>query len=726
MILIRPISLLALMLLLALGCSGGDKGSDNNDNDQQKEIQRIENIISVQQDIGESLVDMLATMDTTATKDSLVKLFESDTANVLSASANTQGVVVEYKNGMRGGVLLDPLDMGGADPVAPSSKGDTASPTATSIENHRPVSNKTIFLNPHYSERQAHANPLIAQANAGFAKTGYSNFEVVTNNQCTVEKFASLSGYGVVHFYSHGMAWPNSANIKEVFLMTGEIANAATTTKYFSNIKAGRIPIVVYNAENRYFVSPSFVAHNNSFHDDTTFVYLGFCYSWLGNWQDTLVEVAGAGACVGFDWSVFTSWNAMWAQHLYHDMCDTSEMSPMELSDWRDHAPRIDNTYWDAQDNRWVSIWDQGNSDLVMWNALRITAIDPPEAQSGSTVKVKGMGFGESQGNSVVKFGNITVTVVSWSDTEISVIVPELFVSGNVTVTVGGKSTNNFPFRTAVVRLVLDQDSLFRSINDTVLVHAQVTGTLDTTVYWRVLPYGNTPAPGQVSQITNNYVRVIGGYWFAGLCRVECVARADTTARDTVTVAYSVMHRLKSSVFFWVRLDAAMLYSISCSDITYDPTTVFVVHNWSGEETSPKPVWSGDIMTIKGSWEYGQWPYHDTLYVRAQFNPLGDSLRSLQMINYRYGRDLSYRQWEHRIDVRNVPFNFYSWTETIRVVGYQASGQAVQSHVSSFLDYYLEHDMQENCVYERTATTANWNSTTVTPRFELKLGPVKY
>ncbi|MBK7092628.1 MAG: hypothetical protein IPH59_13065 [bacterium] len=122
MILIRPISLLALMLLLALGCSGGDKGSDNNDNDQQKELQRIENIISVQQDIGESLVDMLATLDTTATKDSLVKLFESDTANVLSASANTQGVVVEYKNGMRGGVLLDPLDLGGTDPVAPSSK----------------------------------------------------------------------------------------------------------------------------------------------------------------------------------------------------------------------------------------------------------------------------------------------------------------------------------------------------------------------------------------------------------------------------------------------------------------------------------------------------------------------------------------------------------------------------------------------------------------------------
>ena len=721
MILIRPISLLALMLLLALGCSGGDKGSDNNDNDQQKEIQRIENIISVQQDIGESLVDMLATMDTTATKDSLVKLFESDTANVLSASANTQGVVVEYKNGMRGGVLLDPLDMGGADPVAPSSKGDTASPTATSIENHRPVSNKTIFLNPHYSERQAHANPLIAQANAGFAKTGYSNFEVVTNNQCTVEKFASLSGYGVVHFYSHGMAWPNSANIKEVFLMTGEIANAATTTKYFSNIKAGRIPIVVYNAENRYFVSPSFVAHNNSFHDDTTFVYLGFCYSWLGNWQDTLVEVAGADACVGFDWSVFTSWNAMWAQHLYHDMCDTSEMSPMELSDWRDHAPRIDNTYWDAQDNRWVSIWDQGHSDLVMWNALRITSIDPPEAQVGNTVRVKGMGFGSSQGNSVVKFGSTVATVVTWGDTEISVIVPEAFVSGSVTVTVGSQSSNNFPFRTAVVRLVLDQDSLYRSMADTVLVYARITGTSDSTVFWRVLPYGEMTAPGYISQIRNNYVRVIGGYWFAGLCRVECVARADTTARDTVTVALSALERIKTGVYFYVCLDGAMSHNLTCTEITYDPTSVFIAHNWNGDATSPKFVWNGSVATAKGSWEYGDWPYHDSLYVRAEFSPLGDTLRRIQMTNYRYGRDPNYRQWEHRIDAIAVPLSLMTWTQNVRNIGFQLSGAKVQPHISSFHDYYLERSMQGDCVYERTATSADWNSTTVTPRFEFNI-----
>ncbi len=709
-----------------ISCSGGDKGSDNNNNDQQQELARIENILTIQESLGNDLEEMFALLDTTAVKDSLVKLFESDTANVLSAVANEQGVVVEYKNGMRGGVLLDPLDIGGTAPSAPTSKRSATTPTSASYANHRPVSNKTIFLNPHYFERQAHANPLIAQANAGFAKTGYSNFEVFTNNQCTVEKFASLTGYGVVHIYSHGMAWPNSANIKEVYLMTGEVATAATTTKYFSNIKAGRIPIVVYNAANRYFVSPSFVAHNNSFHDDTTFVYLGFCYSWLGNWQDTLINVAGAGACVGFDWSVYTSWNAMWAQHLYHDLCDTTELSPMELSYWRDHAPRIDNTYWDPEDNRWVSIWNQGHSDLVMWNALRITSITPPEATVGSAVTVRGVGFGALQSTSTINFGGIPATVNSWSDSVITATVPTGYTSGGVVVTVGTESTNSFPFRTATIRVVLDQDSLFRYIGDTVLVYAQVTGTLDSSVYWRVLPYGESISPGWVSQIRNNYVRVIGGSWFAGLCRVECVARADTTARDTVTVAYSVMQKLKSGVYFFLRFDAAMSYAITCSEITYDPTTTFVVHNWSGDATSPKPVWSGDIVTINGSWEYGEWPYHDSIYVRAHFSPLGDSLRSLQMINYRYGRDLNYRQWEHRIDVSNIRLDYYVWTESARIIGYQIDHQEVQPRVNSFLDYYLERDMQENCAYERIATTVNWNSTSVTPRFEFKLSPFRF
>jgi len=164
-----------------------------------------------------------------------------------------------------------------------------------------------------------------------------------------------------------------------------------------------------------------------------------------------------------------------------------------------------------------------------------------------------------------------------------------------------------------------------------------------------------------------------------------------------------------------------MSHNLTCTEITYDPTSVFIAHNWNGDATSPKFVWNGSVATAKGSWEYGDWPYHDSLYVRAEFSPLGDTLRRIQMTNYRYGRDPNYRQWEHRIDAISVPLSLMTWTQNVRNIGFQLSGAKVQPHISSFHDYYLERSMQGDCVYERTATSADWNSTTVTPRFEFNI-----
>ena len=169
---------------------------------------------------------------------------------------------------------------------------------------HKPSSKKTIFLNPSYWERQAWADPLTATADAAFAKTGYNAFEKYVNAQCTIDKFTSLSGYGIVHIYTHGIGLADKNNIQEVYMLTGETASQATTDKYFADIKAGKVPIVVYNGTNKYCISPSFFARHNNFSDDTTLFYGGFCYSGLGGWKDTLIQVAKAGAYVGFDWHV--------------------------------------------------------------------------------------------------------------------------------------------------------------------------------------------------------------------------------------------------------------------------------------------------------------------------------------------------------------------------------------------------------------------------------------
>jgi len=58
-------------------------------------------------------------------------------------------------------------------------------------------------------------------------------------------------------------------------------------------------------------------------------------------------------------------------------------------------------------------------------------------------VQINGSGFGASQGSSTVKFnGSYSATVISWSDTQITVTVPPQAFTGLVLVTVGGVDSN--------------------------------------------------------------------------------------------------------------------------------------------------------------------------------------------------------------------------------------------------------------------------------------------
>jgi hypothetical protein len=710
-------ALLAIfMSVLFFGCSGGDKGTDDNDNVQQKELQRIETILVTQETLGGTVDQMLAEMDTTAVKDSLVKLFEADTANVQTATSNSQGVSVQYKNGMRGGVMIDPLDLGGTLPAEPVRKNQSEAPTSAAFTGHRPVSHKTIFLNPSYWERQPYADPLVAQARAGFAQTGYSPFEVYTNAQCTVEKFASLSGFGIVHIYSHGWAWPNENNIQEVYLMTGEVATPATTAKYFSDVKAGKIPIVQYGSHNRYFLSPSFVAHHNSFHDDTTFVYLGFCYSWLGNWQDTLIEVAGAGGCVGFDWSVYTSWNAMWGRHLYNDMFDTSMAAPMNLGNWRSYAPAIDNNYWDPNNHRWVSIWNKGYSDLVFWGALRITSIDPPAAQVGSPVTIRGVGFGDSQGTSTLKFNSILASPTTWSDSVITTDVPVGTTNGTVVVKVGSESSNAFPFALARVSITLDADSIMRVPGDTVYFRATITGSTDSNVTWRqVSDWAGSLGSFEAQAPNSCRFRIYGNQ--PGVWRIIAIAHADTTKRDTVVVAVSLMEALHRTLYFWVWSDAKTVYSQICGNpAQYDYPYRFSIAN-SGSAAYPAMVWQGTRFTINAGVDIGgsPWWYRDSLVFTGEVSPLGDTLRNFKVYHRISGSDPSYRNWYTWIEARDIVLSGVAVIAGNNKVIYQIQGSTLADHVTRFEDYYFESKPDGSCFYERKATTVDWSYSGLIP-----------
>ena len=72
-----------------------------------------------------------------------------------------------------------------------------------------------------------------------------------------------------------------------------------------------------------------------------------------------------------------------------------------------------------------------------------ITSLTPASGTVGTSVTITGTNFGATQGASTVKFNGTTGTPTSWSATSIVVSVPSGATTGNVTVTVGGVTSNS-------------------------------------------------------------------------------------------------------------------------------------------------------------------------------------------------------------------------------------------------------------------------------------------
>jgi len=97
-----------------------------------------------------------------------------------------------------------------------------------------------------------------------------------------------------------------------------------------------------------------------------------------------------------------------------------------------------------------------GNVTVSVWGAVsagynfsvtKLTSLVPAQGPPGTLVSLNGTGFGELQGNSLVKFNDVVATdITSWSDTVITAKVPIGAASGNVVVTINGMSTAGLNF----------------------------------------------------------------------------------------------------------------------------------------------------------------------------------------------------------------------------------------------------------------------------------------
>ncbi|MBN1927635.1 MAG: hypothetical protein JW798_17505 [Prolixibacteraceae bacterium] len=355
--------------------------------DNQQEL--IDNITNLQDNGFETFETYINILEDTtlALEEALEVILKNP--DVEWAQINSQGIAIQYKNGIRGGIMIngedDPLlhtDL----PEPPSPNNNKSVQTdalgkSTQLYENMPVKKKTIFINPHNFERASYANIILNICNQWFPKCGFMAPEQYLNTNAKVDVFTTLDDYGIVHIYSHGWAWPKETNITEVYCLTGETVNETTSKKYWDDITEGNIPIVQAKQGNKYFLSPKFIRKYNNFEDGKTFFYGGFCYSFLGNWPEEMNDEAEALAYTGFSWSVYTSFNARWAAWLFFRMMQVTDPQPMNLEEWltntdADVPKKHTNPYQHEPD--WTVFHYAGAGNMVFWQPLKI---DPQEME---------------------------------------------------------------------------------------------------------------------------------------------------------------------------------------------------------------------------------------------------------------------------------------------------------------------------------------------------------
>ena len=101
---------LLIINILFYSCSNKDTITDPiNNNNTPGIIQRINLIDKLQNDNDQLLTELLKKMSKDKAVDSIVNIIKKDTS-VSYCEKNTQGIMIKYKSGIKGGIFLDAED----------------------------------------------------------------------------------------------------------------------------------------------------------------------------------------------------------------------------------------------------------------------------------------------------------------------------------------------------------------------------------------------------------------------------------------------------------------------------------------------------------------------------------------------------------------------------------------------------------------------------------------
>jgi hypothetical protein len=360
-----------LPFLFILSSCTKEENPVNSDN--EKFVDDIKSVVvEFQESHYGNFENLLLQMDTTAAMNSIAQQISTN-ENVDWVETGTQGISIQYKNGVRGGLFINPKDVGTSPINNPSGiRKNRENCNNSQIKNVVPVSKKVVLINPHFSERVQYTNELIEYYNIWFPDAGYDAPIIYKGNEATLDLFASLSNFGVIHIYSHGWAWP-SETMTDVYVQTGERWTATQLLNYIEDYKAKLLLIGTSKDGSYFYFSSKFFVNKNDFTNKNTLIYGGFCYSFEGRWLWDM-EAEKIGGYIGFDWSVFTNKNQEWAKDLFFVLLDKSSPEPTTVGEWLQN-PIPPKKYFDQQDNREVSLNYVGNvsaNDLALLEKAEI------------------------------------------------------------------------------------------------------------------------------------------------------------------------------------------------------------------------------------------------------------------------------------------------------------------------------------------------------------------
>ncbi len=168
-------------------------------------------------------------------------------------------------------------------------------------------------------------------------------------------------------------------------------------------------------------------------------------------------------------------------------------------------------------------------------NWAGVLGISPTVGPPGTTVSISGLNFGSVQGSSSVTFYGVTANVQNWSSSAITVTVPSLATTGDLSVSIPGIGTDY-----AVSNLfTVDSPPTITSISPAAApIGATVTitgGNFDTYQNQSTVTFGGTPATEILSWSAGTIVAVVPSGATTGDLEVTVGGIASNASSFTLT-----------------------------------------------------------------------------------------------------------------------------------------------------------------------------------------------